>query len=110
MNYAHEFEPKKRKRAIDRILDYAQGTEDRVSVYDQFADLKFEDLKTQLERRLLTATLEERTRLNFDLALFRDLRYAVAGSRHCLKLGVVNNIRELYEGQRLLEPNDQIND
>jgi len=104
MNHSHKFEPDKRKSAMDLVLDYILGTEDTVSVYDQFPDLTFESLKQELASRAASATLKERTQLNFDLALCRDLHYGVATSRHCLILGQVNNLRELYEVYRLMLP------
>ena len=104
MNHAQKYQPSDRKSAMDLVLDYINGTEDTVSVYDQYPDLTFSALKAELAARAGQATLKDRTELNFDLALCRDLHYAVASPRHCLILGQVNNLRELYEVYRLMLP------
>ena len=105
-NGAATFTNSDREAAYSDTLDRIQGADDLVSVYDQYADLQLSDLKKKLETRLGQATVGSRSALNFDLALYRSLRYAVASSRHCLVLGEVNNIRELYEGYRLRYPSE----
>jgi hypothetical protein len=71
---------------------------------EQYPDLKFEELEDEISGLLETASQKDRMELNFKLGLLRSLRYSVAGSRHCLVLGGVGGLRELYEGKRLVAP------
>lgn len=106
-NGAKNYKAGDRKEAIDTLLDTLQGTPDQKSVYDDYSDLQLTDMKSELTSKLGSATLKDRDQLHFDLALYRSLRYAAVGSKHCLVLGAINNIRELYEGQVLRHPNDE---
>ncbi len=103
-NGAESYTAAERKFAYNAALDHIKGTVDTQSVYDAHDDLEVSDLKTDLDKRLASADLVNRTHLNFDLALYRSLRYASASSKHCLVLGAVNNLRELYEGYRITHP------
>lgn len=103
-NGAHKFKPKERTEEFTRVQDYIQGAEDTKSVYDFFEDLELTDLKQKVEKKI-KSTLKDRTELHFELALYRDLRYAARGSKYCWGiLGTVNNLRELYEGKRIMHP------
>ena len=106
-NGAAGYTTDERKIAISDVRDYILGAPDVKSVYDQFENISLTDLKALLEPRIKSALLEDRSALHYDLALYRSLRYAVAGGRHCLVLGQVNNLRELYEGYRLRYPSEE---
>lgn len=106
-NGADNYKSGDRKDAISTVLDTIQGTPDLTSVYDQFSDLQQTEMKADLTSRIEKEKLEDRHQLHFDLALYRGLRYAAASSKHCLVLGMVNNVRELYEGQRMRYPDDE---
>jgi NH3-dependent NAD+ synthetase len=103
-NGAESYTADERKFSYNAVLDHIKGTVDTQSAYDAYDDLELTSMRTQLDERLQKATLEDRTELNFKLALYRSLRYASASSKHCLVLGTVNNLRELYEGLRITRP------
>lgn len=105
-NGADKYSPDDRATAIDAVVDAIQGTVDVSSPYDAYSSLELPELKEEL-KGLLGQDLTVRTELQFKLALYRSLRYAAASSKHCLVLGAVNNIRELYEGIRLLYPSEK---
>lgn len=107
-NGAEKYTPRERNTAFQKQLLSIRGVEDTESVYDAYDDLELTDFKADLEKRLESATLNQRTKLHFDLALYRSLRYAACSSKHCLVLGAVNNLRELYEGSRLLYPSLEV--
>lgn len=104
MKGVDKFEAKERDAGLASVLDYIKGASEYGSLYDDLGDLQASELKASLEKQISTATPAQRAKLNFDLALLRSLQYAVASSRHCLVLGVVNGVRELYEGSRLTGP------
>jgi hypothetical protein len=105
-NESDKYKPDERSDAQSRLQDVIQGTEDLKSIYDPYSDLTLPELKSELEELQGGGTIAQRTEYNFKLALYRSLRYASASSKHCLVLGAVNNMRELYEGQRLLYPSE----
>lgn len=105
-NGADKYQPDDRATAIDEVMDVIQGTTDTTSVYDAYSSLSLPELKSEIES-MLQGDLTQRTELHFKLALYRSLRYAVASSKHCLVLGAVNNVRELYEGIRLMYPSEK---
>lgn len=110
MNGAHTFKTADRESSYADLLDQIQGADDTASIYDDFTDLTLPELKESLTKRLSSPKLKDRDALYFDLALYRSLRYAAASSRHCMVLGKVNNIREIYEGYRLRYPTEKAAD
>lgn len=91
-----------RQAGIDRLLDHIRGGVPLQSLYEAYADLSFAEVEAACQELVRTVTPINRHQLHFQLALLRSLRYAVASSKHCLRLGAINGVRELYEGQRLL--------
>ena len=92
----------RRQEGIERLLDWVRGGAALQSLIEQYPDLTFEELEGEVGSLVHKATPTQRIDLHFKLALLRSLRYSVATSKHCLILGAVNGVRELYEGQRLL--------
>ena len=99
-----KLKPADRESGIAALMDYIKGGSDYGSIFEAYPDLTFDDLEREILAAIPKATVSEREQLHFNLALCRSLRYAVASSRHCLILGAVNGIRELYEGNRLTRP------
>ncbi len=104
-NRADKFKSKDRKQSISYVQGIIKGTEDVESVYDQYSSLELPELEAEIQS-LSRMTLAARTEFHFKLALYRSLRYASANSKHVLALGLVNNVRELYEGQRIMFPSE----
>jgi hypothetical protein len=94
--------PKERQEGIDRLLDHLRSGAPLGSIIELYASLDFEEVKAAAEKLISTVKPATRAELHFTLALLRGLRYSVASSKHCLRLGAVNGVRELYEGQRLV--------
>lgn len=105
-NGADKYSPDDRIAAFVKVQDVTQGREDVVSVYDQFPTLELSPLREEIMQKA-AENLSVRTELQFKMALYRSLRYAVASSQHCLRLGKKGNLRELYEGARLLYPSEK---
>ena len=103
MNGHQYLDPDRRQEGIDRLLDWVRGGASLQSLVEQYPDLKFDAVEAEVKSLIKKATATQRLDLHFKLALLRSLRYSVATSKHCLILGAVNGVRELYEGQRLLD-------
>ncbi len=99
----HEsLDPAKREEAILSRKDYLRGGGLSKSIVEEQGDLDCTELKAEIERMLPTTRAQDQTSLHFRLALYRALRYSTASSYYCRTLYHANEIRRLYEGQRLL--------
>lgn len=95
--------PADRQKGIDNILDHLRGGRPLASIIEDYPSLDFAQLEGEVKGLIKSATPDQRQTLHFRLALLRSLRYSVASAKHCAVLGAVNGVRELYEGQRLLQ-------
>jgi DNA-binding transcriptional MerR regulator len=91
-----------RQEGIDRLLDHIRAGTPLGNIIELYEDLSFAEVEARAAQLVAERLPEERQELHFQLALLRSLRYSVASSKHCLRLGAINGVRELYEGQRLL--------
>jgi hypothetical protein len=94
--------PEKREEAIVALRDYMRGGGQLKSLIEQQSDLECSELKADLTQRVSNAKPEDQTSLHFRLSLYRSMRYATASSHYCRSLSRANELRQLYEGQRLL--------
>ncbi len=97
-----KIKPDERQEGIDRVRDYLKGGAEYGSIIEQQSNLEFSDLKQEAEAMLASPSPAKRPELHFKLALYRSLKYSVAGSKHCLIHGAVGGIHELAQGQRLM--------
>lgn len=105
----HEhLDPAKREEAILRCKDYLRGGGLTKSIVEDQGDLACTKLKAEIEGLLSTTKSEDQTSLHFRLALYRSLRYSTASSYYCRSLYHANEMRRLYEGQRLLLMHPQV--
>jgi hypothetical protein len=99
----HEhLDPDKREEAILACKDYLRGGGLSKSIVEEQSDLECTSLKAEIEPLLQSTLVQDQTSLHFRLALYRSLRYSTASSYYCRSLYHANEIRRLYEGQRLL--------
>jgi hypothetical protein len=94
--------PEKREEGIVTIRDYLRGGGQLKSLVENQSDLKCSELKSDLAQRISNTKPEDQTSLHFRLSLYRSLRYATASSHYCRSLSRANELRQRYEGQRLL--------
>lgn len=94
--------PDKREEAIVALKDYLRGGGKRESIMEQQGDMECTKLKGELEGMLHTTKAGTQTALHFKLALYRSLRYSVASSCYIRSLSYANELRQFYEGQRLM--------
>jgi len=95
-------DPDKREEAIVALRDYLRGGGKRKSIMEVQSDMECAGLKGELEQLVNTAKPTEQTGLHFKLALYRSLRYSTASSCYLRSLSYANELRQFYEGQRLL--------
>jgi hypothetical protein len=94
--------PDKREEAILRCKDYLRGGGLTQSIVEAQTDLECTVLRAEITPLLEETLVQDQTALHFRLALYRSLRYSTASSYYCRSLYHANEIRRLYEGQRLL--------
>jgi hypothetical protein len=94
--------PDKREEAITALKDYLRGGGKRKSIMEAQSDMECTELKAELEKLVKSTKPKDQTSLHFKLALYRGLRYSTAGSCYIRSLSYVNELRQFYEGQRLL--------
>ena len=97
-----QLDPQKREEAIIALKDYLRGGGRRKSLVEEQESLACTTLKGEVEEKIKTATPQAQTDLHFKLALYRALTYSTASSYYCRSLSYSNELRQLYEGQRLL--------
>jgi hypothetical protein len=99
----HEhLDPEKREEAILACKDYLRGGGLRKSIVEEQGDLECTKLRAEIAPLLESTKVQDQTSLHFRLALYRSLRYSTASSYYCRSLYHANEMRRLYEGQRLL--------
>ena len=94
--------PKKREEAITALKDYLRGGGKRKSIMEAQGDMECTTLKNELSQLVKNTKPKDQTGLHFKLALYRSLRYSTASSCYIRSLSYVNELRQFYEGQRLL--------
>jgi len=93
--------------AQERWKEWGKGNPEALeSVIETGDDLLQTGLKEEIEELKGSATRVNRFELHFKLALYRDLRYSVAGSQYCLRLAAWNRQRAVPETARVMLPYD----
>lgn len=100
----HSLDPDTRQQGIDKIKSYLRGERSYRPLVEELypgEDLSFDELRAAVAAEVEAATPATRTHVQFSLALLRSMEYAFSGYIYQLNLGAHNEMRELYEVQRL---------
>lgn len=97
-----QLDPTLREAAIVALKDYLRGGGKQTSLLESQTDLDCSGMLSDLMSKVSNTMPQDQTGLHFKLALYRGLRYAGANSYYCMALSYSNELRQLYEGQRLL--------
>ncbi len=99
----HSIKKKDRARGIEAVKAYLKGKRKDIPLVEEaFPEgLEFESLEQEVKEIPESATEGTRTEDQFKMALYRSLCLAFQGSPACLRTGLDNEERQLYEGIRL---------